>query len=108
MSDDYKIYIDAGQPATFNNGAGAQTDCATLRPSRLSADRSIGHMRLSGSTTNRNQRECRFPAPWSIEEHEESFIVKEQDRKALRSGDRDGRSLRLVHFIELSRFSTKR
>jgi uncharacterized protein with PIN domain len=21
MSDDYKIYIDTGQPATFNNGA---------------------------------------------------------------------------------------
>ena len=31
MSDDYKIYVDAGQPATLNNGAGAQTDCATLQ-----------------------------------------------------------------------------
>ncbi len=31
MSDDYKIYIDAGQPATLNNGAGVQTDCATLQ-----------------------------------------------------------------------------
>jgi hypothetical protein len=30
-SDDYKIYIDAGQPATLNNGAGVQTDCATLQ-----------------------------------------------------------------------------
>ena len=30
-SDDYKIYIDAGQPATLNNGAAAQTDCATLQ-----------------------------------------------------------------------------
>ena len=29
-SDDYKTYIDGGQPATLNNGAGAQTDCATL------------------------------------------------------------------------------
>jgi hypothetical protein len=28
-SDDYKIYIDGGQPATLNNGA--QTDCATLQ-----------------------------------------------------------------------------
>jgi hypothetical protein len=31
MSDDYKIYTDAGQPATLNNGAGVQTDCATLQ-----------------------------------------------------------------------------
>ncbi len=31
MRDDYKIYVDAGQPATLNDGAGAQTDCATLR-----------------------------------------------------------------------------
>jgi hypothetical protein len=30
-SDDYKIYIDAGQPATLNNGAGVQADCATLQ-----------------------------------------------------------------------------
>jgi hypothetical protein len=30
MSDDYKIYVDAGRPATLNNGAGALTDCATL------------------------------------------------------------------------------
>jgi hypothetical protein len=30
-SDDYKIYIDAGQPATLNDGASAQTDCATLQ-----------------------------------------------------------------------------
>ena len=25
MSDEYKIYVDANQPATFNNGAGALT-----------------------------------------------------------------------------------
>ena len=31
MSDDYKIYVDGGQPATLNNGAGALTDCATLQ-----------------------------------------------------------------------------
>jgi len=30
MRDDYKIYVDAGRPATLNNGAGALTDCATL------------------------------------------------------------------------------
>jgi hypothetical protein len=24
MSDDYKIFIDAGQPATLNNGAGGK------------------------------------------------------------------------------------
>jgi len=35
MSDDYKIYIDAGQPATFNDGAGVQTDCATLQEAVL-------------------------------------------------------------------------
>jgi hypothetical protein len=37
-------------------------------------------MRLSGSTTNRNQRDTqrRFSPPWSIEEHEEPFIVKDK------------------------------
>jgi hypothetical protein len=31
MSDDDKIYVDAGQPATLNNGAGKLTDYRTLR-----------------------------------------------------------------------------
>ena len=31
MSDDYKIYVDAGQPATLNDGAGVLTDCPTLQ-----------------------------------------------------------------------------
>ena len=31
MTDDYKIYVDASQPATLNNGAGALTDCPTLQ-----------------------------------------------------------------------------
>ena len=35
MSDDYKIYVDAGQPATLNNGAGVLTDCATLQEAVL-------------------------------------------------------------------------
>jgi hypothetical protein len=35
MSDDYKIYVDAGQPATLNNGAGVSTDCATLQEAAL-------------------------------------------------------------------------
>ena len=35
MSDEYKIYVDANQPATFNNGAGALTHCATLREAVL-------------------------------------------------------------------------
>ena len=35
MSDDYKIYVDARQPATLNNGPGATTDCATLQEAVL-------------------------------------------------------------------------
>ena len=31
MSSDSKIYVDAGQPATLNDGAGRLTDCATLQ-----------------------------------------------------------------------------
>ena len=31
MSDDYKIYVDAAQPATLNDGAGKLTDYATLQ-----------------------------------------------------------------------------
>jgi hypothetical protein len=30
MGDDYKIRVDATQPATLNNGAGLQSDCHTL------------------------------------------------------------------------------
>jgi hypothetical protein len=35
MTDDYKIYVDAGRPATLNNGAGVLTDCATLQEAVL-------------------------------------------------------------------------
>jgi hypothetical protein len=35
VSDDYKIYVDASQPGTLNNGAGALTDCATLQEAVL-------------------------------------------------------------------------
>jgi hypothetical protein len=30
MSDDYKIYVDATQPATLNDGVGLQSDCHRL------------------------------------------------------------------------------
>jgi hypothetical protein len=35
MSDDYKIYVDAGRPATLNTGTGISTDCATLQEAVL-------------------------------------------------------------------------
>ena len=35
MAACYKIYVDANRPATFNNGAGALTDCATLQEAAL-------------------------------------------------------------------------
>ena len=35
MNDDSKIYVEAGQPATLNDGAGKLTDCATLQEARL-------------------------------------------------------------------------
>jgi hypothetical protein len=35
MSDDLKIYVDAGQPATLNDGVGIATDCATLQEAVL-------------------------------------------------------------------------
>ena len=31
MGDNYKIYVDASQPATLNDGAGSLTDCPTLQ-----------------------------------------------------------------------------
>jgi hypothetical protein len=39
VSDDYKIYVDAGRPATLSNGAGALTDCATLQEAVLAWQR---------------------------------------------------------------------
>ena len=35
MNDNSKIYVDAGQPATLNDGAGKLTDCATLQEAVL-------------------------------------------------------------------------
>ena len=35
MSDDYKIYVDGRPTATLNDGAGAQSDCATLQEAVL-------------------------------------------------------------------------
>ena len=35
MNDDSRIYVEAGQPATLNDGAGKLTDCATLQEARL-------------------------------------------------------------------------
>ena len=35
MNDDSRIYVDAGQPATLNDGAGKLTHCATLQEARL-------------------------------------------------------------------------
>ena len=32
---DYKIYVDAGRPATLNDGAGIATDYATLQEAAL-------------------------------------------------------------------------
>jgi hypothetical protein len=33
--DDLKIYVDAGRPATLNDGAGKLTDCPTLQEAVL-------------------------------------------------------------------------
>ena len=35
MTDDTRIYVDAAQPATLNDGAGKQTDCASLQEAVL-------------------------------------------------------------------------
>jgi hypothetical protein len=35
VSDETAIYVDAGQPATLNDGAGALTDCPTLQEAVL-------------------------------------------------------------------------
>ena len=35
MSDDDKIYVDPGQPATLNNGAGKLTDYGTLQEAAM-------------------------------------------------------------------------
>ena len=35
MNDDSRIHVEAGQPATLNDGAGKLTDCATLQEAVL-------------------------------------------------------------------------
>jgi hypothetical protein len=51
VSDDYKIYVDGGQPATLNNGAGALTKCPTLQEAVLD---NLQHVALTfgGSRTS--------------------------------------------------------
>ncbi len=39
MSNDYKIYVDGGAPATLNDGARISTDCATLQEAVLAWER---------------------------------------------------------------------
>jgi hypothetical protein len=60
MSDDDKIYVDAGQPATLNNGAGKLTDYRTLQgavmawhllPPEQLVDQSIPQPRFCVSTS---------------------------------------------------------
>ncbi len=46
MSDDYKIYVDAGQPATLNDGAGVLTDCATLQEAALAWHRLASEQKI--------------------------------------------------------------
>jgi hypothetical protein len=76
MTDEYKIYVDAGRPATLNDGAGALTDCATLQEAVLAWQRLapvqkiratvkviggpvyIWRTRLSGSITDRSRRDA--------------------------------------------------
>jgi hypothetical protein len=53
MNDDSRIHVEAGQPATLNDGAGKLTDCATLQV----GDRSIRHTRLIGFITGRSRRD---------------------------------------------------
>jgi hypothetical protein len=43
MSSDSKIYVDAGQPATLNDGAGRLTDCVTLQEAVLAWHALAGH-----------------------------------------------------------------
>jgi hypothetical protein len=35
VTDDTRIYVDAAQPATLNDGAGKLTDCASLQEAVL-------------------------------------------------------------------------
>jgi hypothetical protein len=77
MNDDSRIYVEAGQPATLNDGAGKLTDCGTLQEAVLawhalpSAQKMratvkvIGgpvytHTRLIGCVTGRSRRERIF------------------------------------------------
>ena len=53
MSDDFRIYVDAGKPATLNDGAGASTDYATLQEAVLACQR---------LSPERNIRGCRIEA----------------------------------------------
>ena len=46
MSDDYKICVDAGQPATLNDGPGVLTDCATLQEAVLAWHRLAPELKI--------------------------------------------------------------
>jgi hypothetical protein len=63
---DYKIYVDAGVPATLNNGTGMSTDCPTLQEAvlawqRLAPEQKIrATVRVIGGRVYRAQEIERF------------------------------------------------
>ena len=103
MSDDYKIYVDAAQPATLNEGAGKLTDYPTLQEAVMAWHRlrpeqtkratikvfggpvytatEIVRLHFGPKTACRTRR---FPPPWSVEDHNDAcFIVKDKNGYAL-------------------------
>ena len=72
MSDDYKIYVDASQPATLNNGAGALTDFAILQEAVLAWQRLAPEQKIRATvkviggpvyTVKEIERLCYGPKP---------------------------------------------
>ena len=103
MSDDYKIYVDAGQPATLNGGAGVLTDCATLQEAVLAWQQLAPEQKIratvkviGGPVYRAHEIERlhygpkprvtprRFPSPWTIDEANNAcFIVRDYTGQAL-------------------------
>ena len=75
MSDDAAIYVDAGRPATLNDGAGAQTDCRTLQEA-VSAWLALPSAQKTASRRKRNAPTARSEKEKSIDAVSEAAIQR--------------------------------
>ena len=87
LSDDAAIYVDAGRPATLNDGAGAQTDCRTLQEAvsawlALPSAQKTASRRKGNAPTARSEKEKSIDAVSESGNPKNSYREREREDHA--------------------------